>query len=143
MALHNIDIESTLRRMADRRIEEAMEQGKFSNLQGMGQPLVLDEAPVDEKAKLMWWALRIMKQNDFTPEEVVWRKQIDVLRDKLARLTDETELPALVERINHLVHQVNTLGTNAINLPCVALDLESERVKYQGRLAHGRRESAT
>jgi hypothetical protein len=62
MALHNIDIEACLRRQADRRIEEAMEQGKFDNLAGMGEPLELDDAPADENARMTWWALRILRQ---------------------------------------------------------------------------------
>jgi hypothetical protein len=42
MSLKNIDIESALRRVADRRIEEAMREGKFDNLPGRGQPLDLE-----------------------------------------------------------------------------------------------------
>jgi len=135
MALHNIDIEACLRRMADRRIEEAMEQGKFDNLAGMGEPLVLDDAPADENARMTWWALRIMRQNNFTPDEVVWRKQIDVLRDKLDRLANEAELEPLMEKINALVDRLNTLGTNAIALPVVRLDPGIERTKLRARLA--------
>jgi hypothetical protein len=133
MALYNIDIEACLRRMADRRIEEAMEEGKFNNLAGMGQPLELDEAPVEENARMMWWALRILRNNDFTPHEVQWRKQVDLLSEKLEKLTDEEALPLLVERINDLVHKLNTLGTNAITLPNVRLDLEAERKKFRDR----------
>jgi hypothetical protein len=135
MALHNIDIEACLRRQADRRIEEAMEQGKFDNLAGMGEPLELDDAPADENARMTWWALRILRQNNFTPHEVHWRKQIDLLTEKLHTLTDENSLPALVARVNELVHQLNTLGTNAIALPMVSLDLEIERLKLRERLS--------
>jgi hypothetical protein len=135
VALHNIDIEQCLRRLADRRIEEAMEQGKFDNLAGMGEPLDLDDAPADENTRMTWWALRILRQNNFTPHEVQWRKQIDLLSEKLTALTDENALPALVERINDLAHRLNMLGTNAIALPIVQLDLESERRKLRERLS--------
>jgi hypothetical protein len=66
---------------------------------------------------------------------VQWRKQIDLLTDKLNALTDESALPALVARINDLVHQLNTLGTNAIALPMVSLDLETERLRLKERLS--------
>jgi hypothetical protein len=135
MALHNIDIENALRRVADRRIEAAMEEGKFDNFAGRGQPLELDEPPVGENARMTWWALRILKNADFTPREVVWRKQIDGLTDKLRKLNDESQLEDLVNRINQLAHQLNTLGTNAIALPVAPLDLESERFRFHHRWA--------
>ena len=34
MSFKNVDIESALRRLAERRIEEAMREGKFDNLAG-------------------------------------------------------------------------------------------------------------
>jgi hypothetical protein len=134
MAWHNVDIEGGLRRIADRKIEEAMAEGKFNNLAGMGQPLNLEEPPTDEKARLMWWALRILRQNDFTPDEVVYRKQIDVLMAKIETLTVEAELPALVTRVNELVRKVNTMGTNAMQAAVVLLDLDSERDRLRIRI---------
>ena len=135
MAWHNVDIEGGLRRLADRRIEEAMAEGKFDNLPGMGKPLDLEPMPAEENARLTWWALRIMRQNDFTPDEVVYRKQIDVLTAQIDRLTDEVALPPLVTRVNGFVRKVNTLGTNALKAPVVFLDLDRERQRLRARLA--------
>jgi hypothetical protein len=137
MGLHNMDIEGGLRRIADRRIEEAMAEGKFDNLPGMGKPLDLEPMPADENARLMWWALRIMRQNDFTPDEVVYRKQIDGLLEQIERLTDESALPPLVTRVNELVRKVNTLGTNALKASVVLLDLDGERQRLRARLGKG------
>ena len=39
MYLKNIDIDSALRRLADKRIEDAMREGKLDNLEGKGRPL--------------------------------------------------------------------------------------------------------
>ncbi len=138
MAWHNVDIEGALRRLADRRIEEAMAEGKFDNLAGAGQPLDLEPMPADEKARLMWWALRIMKQNDFTPDEVVYRKQIDVLMAKIDALTDEAALPPLVTRTNEFVRKLNTMGTTVLKGSVVLLDLDSERARLRARLAKAR-----
>src|SRR6185437_12947861 len=123
-----------IRRVADRRIEEAMREGKFDNLQGSGQPLDLEPMPANEDARLAWWALRIFKQNDFTPEEVRWRKQIDTYRDEIAAATTDRRIKALVEAHNQLVLQLNTLGTNALRSTVAPLTLETELVKLKRRL---------
>ncbi|HYO09970.1 MAG TPA: DUF1992 domain-containing protein [Tepidisphaeraceae bacterium] len=134
MSLSNVDIESALRRLAERRIEEAMQEGKFDNLAGAGAPLDLEPIPTDENAKMMWWALKIMRQNDFTPHEVQWRKSLDSLKDQLAKLRDEARLETLVAQINDLVRRLNTMGTNAINLSVTGVDLEQERARLRERL---------
>ena len=135
MGLKDVDIEGALRRLADRKIEEAMRAGKFSNLAGAGKPLDLEPMPADENARLMWWALRIFKHNDLTPDEVRWRKQIDGLKDELAVATTEARVVALVRAINALVRQVNTLGTNALKTGVAPLDLEAEKQRLRDRRA--------
>ncbi|HEV8607191.1 MAG TPA: DUF1992 domain-containing protein [Tepidisphaeraceae bacterium] len=134
MNLSNIDIPSVLRRLADRRIEEAMREGKFDNLPGAGQPLDLEPMPAEENARLMWWAIRLLKQNDFIPDEIRWHKTLDRLRESLNSLTSENQLPALVQQINHFVHKINTLGTNALKASVSLLDLETERAHLRERL---------
>ena len=133
MSLKDVDIESALRRLAERRIEEAMREGKFDNLPGAGKPLDLEPPPADENARLMWWALRIMKQNDVVPEEVQWRKAIDVLRAALLRAKTEQEVTDAVKRINDLVYRINTMGTNVLKAPLVAVSLEGELSRFRER----------
>ena len=142
MGLKDVDIESALRRLADRKIEEAMRAGKFDNLPGAGKPLDLEPMPADENARIMWWALRIFKQNDFTPDEVRWRKQIDGLKDELAVANSEARVAALVRAVNALVRQVNTLGTNALKSGVAPLDLEAEKERLRDRLANRTHEPA-
>jgi hypothetical protein len=55
VSLKNVDIECALRRIADRRIEEAMREGKFDNLPGAGKPLNLEPMPAEENARMTWW----------------------------------------------------------------------------------------
>ena len=135
MSLKDVDIESALRRLADRRIEDAMKEGKFDNLPGAGAPLELEPMPADENARLMWWTLRILKQNNVTPHEVQWRKALDYLKAQLENLSDESRLETVVNQINDLVRRINTLGTNAINLAVVEIDLETERRRLRERSA--------
>lgn len=116
MSLRDVDITTAIRRVAEKRIEEAMREGKFDNLKGAGEPLQLDDMPADEDARAMWWALRILKSNDFTPDEVRWRKIVENLKGELAKTAKPETRRKLIAQINALVYKLNTLGTNAINI---------------------------
>ena len=135
MSLKDVDIESALRRLAERRIEDAMRDGKFDNLPGAGKPMELEPMPADENARLMWWALRILRNNDVVPDEVRWRKAVDKLRASLAAARNEQAVATLVRQINAIVHKVNTLGTNAINVPLAPLSEDGERQRFRERHA--------
>jgi S-adenosylhomocysteine hydrolase len=133
MSLKNIDIEGVMRRLADKRIEDAMAEGKFDNLEGAGKPIELEDMPADENARMLWWALRIMRNNNFTPDEIRWRKQVDVLKAELDKTLDEARLEALGAQINELVRKINTLGTNAIASGVVGVDIQQQREKVNQR----------
>ena len=131
--MKDVDLDSALRRLAEKRIEEAMREGKFDNLPGMGKPIELEPMPAEENARALWWAIRIMRQNDYTPEEVRWRKLVDGLRARLDHLLDEAKLEAMVLEINRWIYKINTLGTNAMKTGLAPLDLETEREKLRKR----------
>jgi hypothetical protein len=133
MGLQNIDIGAVLRRLADKRIEDAMAEGKFDNLRGAGKPLDLEDMPAEEDARMRWWALRILKNNDYTPEEVRWRKAIDYLKARLAAVETEAQIGPLVVQVNELVRKLNTLGTNAINLGIAPVDEATEIERFRAR----------
>jgi hypothetical protein len=135
MSLKHVDIESAMRRLAERRIEEAMREGKFDNLAGKGKPLDLEPMPADENARLMWWAIRLMKNANYTPDEVRIRKQIDGLKDELPKAKTEERVVALVTAINAAVRNLNTLGTNAINTPVAPASMEVELKRFRERTA--------
>ncbi len=135
MSLKHIDIEFALRRRAERLIEDAIKEGKFDNLPGAGKPLVLEPMPADENARLTWWAIRILKCNEFTPDEIVWRKRIDGWKAELAEIRSEERVRALVVQINVLVRKLNTLGTNAMQSAVVPICLETELLQLRERLA--------
>jgi hypothetical protein len=138
MSLKHVDFESAFRRIADRRIEEAIEEGKFDNLPGKGEPLELEPMPAEENARMTWWCLRIFKNNDFTPDEVRYRKAVDQLKANLATAQAEARVCHLVLQINELVHKLNTLGTNAIELGiapvCEETELESFRMRMSDQI---------
>jgi hypothetical protein len=133
MPLHHIDLEAAFRRLAEKRIEDAMKEGKFENLEGAGKPLDLEPMPADENARLTWWALRILRNNDFTPHEVKWRKQIDLLKQRLDSARDAQHVTTLVTQINLLVKRVNTLGTNAMQSGVTGVSLDEELERHRAR----------
>jgi hypothetical protein len=135
MSLKHIDMDAALRRLAEQRIEEAMAEGKFDNLEGAGKPLDLEPMPAEEAARMTWWAIRIMKQNDFVPEEVRWRKAVDHLRVRLADARDEKRVAELVASANDLIHKINTLGTNVMKAGMAPWSLEEELGHFRARQA--------
>lgn len=136
MGVKDVDIEHAIRRFAERRIEEAMQEGKFDNLPGAGKPLELEPIPAQENARLNWWALRVLRQNDVVPEEVQWRKRIDLLRDRLAAARDESSVHLIARQINALVHQINTLGTNVLQQALAPVSVETELIRFRLRNAN-------
>jgi hypothetical protein len=93
-----------LRRIAESRIREAIEQGEFENLPGAGKPLDLEEyfsAPAE-----MRMAFSILKNAKCVPAEVELMKEIAGLREAVANESDVTrkrELQrVLVDRKTHL-----------------------------------------
>jgi hypothetical protein len=91
--------------------------------------------PADENARMTWWMLRILKGADFTPDEVRLRRQIESLKGELAAAGTEKRVEVLVKTINGLVRQLNTLGTNAINVAVAPVSLEAERARLREREA--------
>ena len=127
MSLKDVDFDSAFRRLADKRIEDAIKEGKFDNLPGKGQPIDLEPLPADENTRMLWWALKIMRQNEFTPDEVRWRKSIEIMKEQLNRVTDEEGLRLLVARINATLYKLHTLGTNAMNSASAVVAVSYER----------------
>jgi hypothetical protein len=134
MSLKHVDLESALRRLADKRIEDAMREGKFDNLAGAGKPLDLEPMPADENARMTWWMIRILKGANFTPEEVTLRRKIEHLKGELSAATSQQRVEVLARTINELVRQLNTLGTNAINIAVSGVSLDEEKQKLRERL---------
>ena len=137
MSLKDVDLENAFRRLADRRIEDAMKEGKFDNLAGAGKPLDLEPMPAEENARMTWWTLRILKNADFTPEEIRYRKATDHLREELGRATTEDRVRKLIGQFNETVRRLNTLGTNAIRSGIAPIDEQAELARFRQRAEAG------
>ena len=104
--LGDMDLSEVMRRLAERRIEKAMEEGKFDNLERAGKPLELEPMPADEDARAAWWAMRILKNTDNVPAEVKRRAAIGRLRAAAEAATGE-ERERLTAEHDALVREHN------------------------------------
>ena len=69
--------------IAERAIQQAIEEGKFDQLQGAGQTLNLDETPFEDPA--MWAANHLLRNNGLSPAWVEERRLLeqDIQRARL------------------------------------------------------------
>ena len=80
MSFKHVDIEGALRRLADKRIEDAMKEGKFDNLEGAGLPLDLEPMPAEEGARMMWWTVRLLRKTGNSDFAVRLSKMPDAMK---------------------------------------------------------------
>jgi len=84
------DIQRVIELIADRKIEEAMQEGKFDDLPGKGKPLPLDEewfAPPELRP-----AIRLLKSAGVLPDWMERAREIERLRAECDRLWRIAEL---------------------------------------------------
>ncbi|HEY1240271.1 MAG TPA: DUF1992 domain-containing protein [Bryobacteraceae bacterium] len=70
--------------IAERKIREAMEEGGFDHLEGVGQPLDLSDNPFEDSELRM--AHRLLKNNGFAP---AWIEEAKEIEAESRRLSDE------------------------------------------------------
>ncbi len=75
-------------RLAEEKLREAIEQGAFNHIGGMGQPL---RDADDDFAGEDWIGLHVLRQNGFLPEWLELRKQIYLERDTVGQAMREWE----------------------------------------------------
>jgi hypothetical protein len=100
----------------DRQIREAAERGEFENLPGAGKPLPGWGGVDDED----WWLSSYLRREEATgaalPTPLRLRKEVETLRETVARLTDEGKVREVVARLNEditaLWRAPSTLGVH-------------------------------
>ena len=103
-----------LQQIAEKKIQQAMEQGEFDNLPGQGQPLPQDDdSHIPEDLRM---AYRILKNADCAPTEVEQRKEINRLVDLLANCEDEQVCTRQIQKLNFLVTKLNEQRKSPVNL---------------------------
>jgi Domain of unknown function (DUF1992) len=69
------------RLIADRKIQQAMDEGVFDNLAGRGRPLPLEEEPFEDPSLRM--AHRLLRNNGFAPAWMEEGREIDAAVERL------------------------------------------------------------
>ncbi len=94
-------------RIAENRILEAMEAGEFDNLEGMGQPLNLeDDSHIPPELRM---AYKILKNAHCLPPELEVRKEVVTLQDLVASMEDEAEKLKQMRRLNFLMMKLSMI----------------------------------
>jgi hypothetical protein len=94
-------------RIAENRIQEAIEAGLFDDLIGKGHPLHLeDESHIPPELRM---AYKILKNADCLPPELEVRKEILTLQDLVAGLEDEAEKLKQIRRLNFLMMKLGMM----------------------------------
>jgi hypothetical protein len=94
-------------RIAENRILEAMEAGEFDNLEGMGQPLNLeDESHIPPELRM---AYKILKNAHCLPPELELRREVVTLQDLVASMEDEAEKLKQMRRLNFLMMKLSMI----------------------------------
>jgi hypothetical protein len=95
------------RRKAEERISQAIDEGKFNDLPGMGKPLELeDDSRVPEELRL---AYKVLKNAGYTPPELEARKELRQVEDMLKNAPDEKARYQALKRMNYLSMKLATL----------------------------------
>jgi hypothetical protein len=96
--------------IAERKIQEAIEEGAFDDLEGAGEPLDLSEDPFVDPADRM--AYRLLKNNGFAPD---WIEEAKELEAEARRLRAEGIMPkgSYQDRVAALNHRIELFNLKA------------------------------
>ncbi|GEM_PF-155782 len=109
-------------RLAEQRIQEAMQRGEFDDLPGKGKPLQIEDlSHVPEELRL---AYKVLKNAGFLPPEAELLKEIRTVEDLIEHMEDEEHKYRQIRRLNYLIMKLNQLRPRSINL-------EKEQRYYQ------------
>jgi DnaJ-like protein len=103
---------------AEKRIREAIAQGRFDNLSGVGQPLSLEEYfSTPEKARM---AYSILKNANCAPAEVELLNEVSRLERAVAQTTDVAAVAAGRGTLSETMHVVLATVTASLMLLAVS-----------------------
>lgn len=101
-------------RIAERRIIEAMENGEFDNLEGIGKPINFDDEtwiPADLRM-----AYRILKNAGCIPPELELRNEVINLSALIDTIDDDKERLKKIRELNFKILKLNIMRKKPFNL---------------------------
>jgi hypothetical protein len=106
------------RLIADRKIQEAMDEGAFEGLPGAGKPLPVEDAPGADPS--LWMAHHIMKNSGVVPAWVAEGNEIEAEKARIRRMAEPAQAEA-VQTLNRRIARYNlTAPAAAHKLPLPA-----------------------
>jgi hypothetical protein len=103
---------SGFEKIVEERIRRAMERGEFEDLDGVGEPLRLeDDSHLPEDLRL---AYKILKNAECLPPEIELRRDIEKTEDLLSALPDTVEKYQILKKLNYLILKLNAMRQTSI-----------------------------
>ncbi|WP_240371934.1 DnaJ family domain-containing protein [Anoxybacteroides rupiense] len=94
-------------KIAEERIREALKNGEFDHLPGLGKPLELEDlSHIPEDLRIGYL---LLKNAGYVSEEVELKKDVMTIEDLLRRCDDETEKEKLRKKLNEKLLRWNSL----------------------------------
>jgi len=91
--------------IAERKIQEAIEEGAFDYLDGVGKPLDLSENPFEDASERM--AHRLLKNNGFAPAWIEEAKEIEAEARRLETEGSKSDFHSRVTALNRKIVSFN------------------------------------
>lgn len=111
-------------KIAERRIQEAIESGEFDDLPNRGKPLNMDEdAFIPQDLRMSY---RILKNAGCLPPELELRNEIISLRKLIDSLDDDKVRIKKIRELNFKILKLNELRKRPFNL--------SDFPEYEGKV---------
>jgi hypothetical protein len=118
-------------RIAERRIREAMENGEFDNLEGMGKPITFeDETMIPEDLRMVY---RILKNAGCIPPELELRNELVNMSALINTIDDDKERLKKIREFNFKLLRLNIMRKRPFSLD----DFPEYELKVADKLTGG------
>jgi hypothetical protein len=112
--MNDLSAFSAIRLIAEKRIEQAQQNGEFDNLPGSGRPLEIEDVSlVPEELRM---AYKILRNAGCLPPELAERKEINRLADLLEHCEDEQERLRQMQKLRFMVLRAQMRHQRSIRL---------------------------
>jgi len=100
---HDDEIVESFEDLVENKIQKAMAEGEFDNLEGKGKPLDLKQ--YREVPEHLRPAYHILKNAGFVPEEVRLKKEMEIIKEKIANSDSAEEKDRLLKQLADISQQ--------------------------------------
>ncbi|MEK8090644.1 DnaJ family domain-containing protein [Thermithiobacillus plumbiphilus] len=105
---------SILQKIAEERIQEAMQRGEFDNLPGAGKPLQIEDLSMVPAELRM--AYKVLKNGGCLPPELELHKEIRSVADMLGELGPGEERMQAIRRLEYLSARLSLTRRQEVSL---------------------------